>query len=836
MDKNCIDIYQEFANHIEYPMVVFEAESGTVLGMNYDAEVLLGTKAEVIHMEPGRTLTTTNFWETLHGKKSMIWHRIRLNADGKEILVSGLINETIVGGKLVYSLLFERRSDMNIGSVTLERIVNHANIVAIHICVEKDGYKTDYISQNINRYGYTRAQLYEGKIQYSDIICAEDIGEVHNHMQDAISKKTDESVIECRFLSEQRELIPVRLLIHYVYNEYGNILALEVLALDLSEEMRKNRERNYLNNAISKMKSVVLVKSYKHGRRILRYISPNAEMVGMNVEALMKGYRLTEDYIHPDDRDEVIDTIYQAVDSGITDYVQEYRMVRDDGRRIWVENIVTVNRVSDGEAEISFLLTDITERKELEQEIAATVEPETEPEMDYGGAFINQKNKGIVYQFESMAKALGTNAHFYNVLLDTDGRQLFSPVGPSDDMGLFYDLFERPEFKEKFTEIVLVEKDDPVPHSVTFMMNKIHVNIVFAPIVLGSDITAYWVMANFGENGLAELENIQNAQWRLTNAIAKCFYADEIVDSEVHRRKIIEMQLAKEQKEQTVMEELVACMSDSGVAGIGEICQKAGLFLNVTDIGIYKSNKKNSGMELYYQWSQTGDDSEFFKQMEASDSEHKVIQRHFKENGVLVADKNLENPFLKGLVNRTGMGAIMLVELKIEGKSDGYVMIADTDKNREFDKHMIRFTKTLTNLFGRMLSGDEKSSHFEMLHEGFLDAYNHIRDAVFVKNNRSGDIIFANKATEKLFGYSLEGRQASEIITDQLEQYRAMQGVRKRLIADKKITKWQSYMKELDQIMNIVEVHLDTINGADCSLIVLKKNKNKDKKKDDKKN
>ncbi|MDE5863104.1 MAG: PAS domain-containing protein, partial [Lachnospiraceae bacterium] len=131
-----------------------------------------------------------------------------------------------------------------------------------------------------------------------------------------------------------------------------------------------------------------------------------------------------------------------------------------------------------------------------------------------------------------------------------------------------------------------------------------------------------------------------------------------------------------------------------------------------------------------------------------------------------------------------------------------------------------------------VIQSSRRGKKADVLNEGFLDAYNHIRDAVFVKNNRSGEIVFANKAMDKLFGYSLVGMQAKDIVVDQMEQYRNVQGIRKRLIAGRKVTKWQSYLKEVDQIMNIVEVNLDTISGADYSLVILKKNKNKDKGKD----
>lgn len=45
-----------------------------------------------------------------------------------------------------------------------------------------------------------------------------------------------------------------------------------------------------------------MVKSISRGHSTLKYITPNARLLGMNVDALMAGNKLTEDYIHPQDR------------------------------------------------------------------------------------------------------------------------------------------------------------------------------------------------------------------------------------------------------------------------------------------------------------------------------------------------------------------------------------------------------------------------------------------------------------------------------------------------------------------------------------------------------
>lgn len=836
MDTQKMDSYKEFAKHIEYPMVIFDADSGEVLHINYEAGVLIGTQVKKIHIEPGKALNQNEFWETLHGRKSLIWHRIRMMADDREYLVSGLIHEAAIEDRIIYTLLFERRADLNIGSVTLERIINHAGIVALHMTRGESGFQLEYVSQNINQYGYTRAQFYERLLDITEMVCPEDLESINASMKRAIDLHMEEDTLECRLFTEERELIPVRLLVHYIYDDNNRLTDFEILIIDLREELRRSNENNYLRTAIDKMKSVVLVKSYNAGKRTLKYASPNAGMVGMNIEALRKGYKLTEDYIHPDDRDVVIDGIYQAVANGITDYVQTYRMIRDDGKQIWVENVFTVNRVSDGEAEISFLLTDITEQKDLEKELAATLEAlegpkeEKEQQSSLELVTINENDTEMLAQFQLMAETLSRNADYYSVVLDTAGKLLTQPAGPAGDLGQFYDLFERPSFKEQFQELSERAREQKIPQSATVQDGSLEVHLVLAPLTLETNVTAYWTLTSFAKNGRELLGSVAEQQWRLANCIAQCFYAEELVQRERHRRKLAEMRIHKKQQERHVMEDLGASMLKEGDAALGEMCQKAGIYLGVTNIGVYLKNKDTDTVENYYAWNQNGDMVEFFHKMIFTESEYEVICGRFEQQPVQVIDRQ-NDPLFKSPGRISQAEAIMLIKLPFVQDLEGYMVFGHTERGQEFDKRDVRLANYLCTLVAAVIQKGRNQLNVNMLNEGFLSAYDHIRDAVFVKNNRTGDIVFANKSMDKLFGYSLVGMQAGDVIKDQMEQYRNMQSVRKRLIADKKVTKWQSYLKELDQIMNIVEVHLDTINGTDYSLVILKKNKNKDKKK-----
>lgn len=832
MDTKRIESFKEFAGHLEYPMVVFEADTGNVLEINEEAKELLGGEVENISIEPGRSLTKLNFWELLHTRKSLMWHRIRMCVDGEEHQVCGLVNEATVEERLIYTVLFERRADLNIGSFTLERIVNHAGIVAFHLTRTPEGYQVEYVSRNIRKYGYTRGQFYDCVIDVSDLICPEDYEKIQETISHSARKHVDEEPLECRVFTEERDLIPVRLQTHYIYDDEGLLTDLEVLMMDLREERKRDNENVYLSNAVTKMKSVVLVKSYHAGKRTLKYISPNAGMVGMNVEALRKGYKLTEDYVHPDDRDIVIDSIYQAVANGVTDYFHTYRMVRDDGKQIWVENVVTINRISDGEADVCFLLTDVTEQKNMEQELAATVQDtavaaeQVKPPV-FSGMTAEGLDREMLAQFELMAQTLSQNAAYYSVVVDTKGTLVTTPAGPGEDIGQFYDLFERPQMKEEFVRLSAQAKEQFLPQSATLSMDNRMVHIVLAPLILQKEVLAYWVLTSFDKEGDLLVGSVIQQQWQLANAVAKCFYAEEAVTKETKLRKLTEIQLHKEQQERQVLQSMIDIMSAQGEAGLGIICQKAALYLNVSDIGIYIENKETKIVEKYFSWDLNGDNPAFFDGMTMSVSEYKVLHNLLKDDKVVTANHGSSNLFLNELIRQTDMGSILFRAIETAGVTEGYVVFGDHSKERVFDGKEKEFIASVTEIMSNIIFGQNTSNKMDILKDGVLDAYDHVRDAVFVKDNRTGDIIFANKAMDKLFGYSVIGMAAGDVVNDKLEQYRNMQGVRKRFIANKKVTKWQSYLKELDQIMNIVEVRMDLSERMDCSIYILKKNKKK---------
>lgn len=833
MDKRRIDIFKEFAAYIEYPMIVFEAESGKVLDINDEAETLLGGKVKNIHIEPGRVLTKADFWNMLKNKKSLIWHRIRMVADGKEHLVAGLVNEACIDDILIYTLMFEFRADMNIGSHTLERIVNHGRIIALHVSMDINGKRhVEYASQNINQYGYSRAQLYEEGVNLEDLICPDDVEGLEEDMRSAVERCLDESSYECRFLTGEKELVPVRILLHYNYNDDGMLTDYEVIAFDRKEELARLDENIYLSNAISKMKSVLIVKSFKAGKRVLKYISANASILGMNVDALRQGNKLTEDYIHPDDRDAVIDSMYQAIANGVAELDNSFRVVRDDGVMVWVEGHLTIKRISDGEAEVSWLLNDITEQKELEKEIADMIiasEEKLAMSVEQQGLDVHMDHDIIEVgsRLQVMAESVGAHAGYFIVALAEDGKLITNPIGPAKNMGVFYDIVERPEIQARINEIREQAKLQNVSKTIDIDLGGIPVRMIFAPISVDEAVKAFWVLAAIDGEGVVEMSDVIEAQWRLASSIVTAFYDKDRVEEAVKNKKLTEFKLKREKQERKVLQELLNIALEQGETGLSEMCQRIGMYLSVSYIGIYMENKETENAVKYYVWNQSDDDHIFFDRMELSVSEIKEIEKIIGEkNGVSGTFKS-KHPFITELAYSSNM-KFVAIEMMLPGvDSRGYIAFGDVNREEKFDKNEQHFVTTAAKLIQEVVFKKQQVVKKDMIRQGFLETYDHIRDAVFVKNNDTGEIIFANKAMDKLFGYSLVGMQAQDIINDQMEQYRQLSGIKKRFIANNKVSKWQSYLKELDQIMNVVEIRLNVFTTIDLSLVILKKNKNK---------
>ena len=71
--------------------------------------------------------------------------------------------------------------NVTIGSVSLERIINHIGVVALYLYKPEGVWRTRYVSKNITEYGYTDGNFYSGLVGLSDLIPKSDYDVLIGH-------------------------------------------------------------------------------------------------------------------------------------------------------------------------------------------------------------------------------------------------------------------------------------------------------------------------------------------------------------------------------------------------------------------------------------------------------------------------------------------------------------------------------------------------------------------------------------------------------------------------------------------------------------------------------
>jgi PAS domain S-box-containing protein len=101
------------------------------------------------------------------------------------------------------------------------------------------------------------------------------------------------------------------------------------------------------------------------------YVSPRIRtMLGVEPEDWTGESRLWAEMMHPDDLDRAIAAVDEGIESAHS-YALEYRMIRPDGRVVWIRDEADTLRDADGNPfVIQGLMYDITDRKDAQERTA----------------------------------------------------------------------------------------------------------------------------------------------------------------------------------------------------------------------------------------------------------------------------------------------------------------------------------------------------------------------------------------------------------------------------------------------------------------------------------
>lgn len=155
-----------------------------------------------------------------------------------------------------------------------------------------------------------------------------------------------------------------------VRGEDGTPLHWQGIMLDVTD--RKNAEREFeesearYQRLIEQIREVIVYTDLPdEGDRTI-YVSPQIERIlGVTPQRWMDEPDLWQEMIHPDDRERVEREFQEYLQGG--DDMSDYRLVREDGRVVWIRDRARTVMGPDGRRFEQGVFTDITEQKDAEE-------------------------------------------------------------------------------------------------------------------------------------------------------------------------------------------------------------------------------------------------------------------------------------------------------------------------------------------------------------------------------------------------------------------------------------------------------------------------------------
>lgn len=589
-------------------------------------------------------------------------------------------------------------------------------------------------------------------------------------------------------------------------------------------------ENKYLKKAVQKSGFVIMVKSYAGGDRTskLEYISPNAVDIGMNVVLLRKGLKLTEDYIHPEDRELVINTMYNAAKSNLNEYVHEYRMVGDDGTVYNVTNEICVSEIDGDDFIVEYYIKKAKKDSEKAQLPSGAIPSRAAVEKAYNAEIhgdFGEKENSNVY---NITKSFSEVTNLYSVLVNVDGKVIFPPTGPATNLGDFYDLFEKPAYKEYYKKIKehILNCDEP---SILDREEGGIGKISPAPIKCGDRLLAFWMLGSYTQEETDRLDNILESQWDIAGMISNSISQKEIISNEVAKSRGVGIKLREELNRQNIINDVLtktaATLKGSVDDAIEETLREVGMNLNADKAFFYiikSSYHKHNRLRSY--WDADGGTPESVNLSDLPEHIPSII-KVINENSCYVADGVNQTEKAKLALLRHGFKAFVCVPLYRGNDIYALMFFADCRTTRVWNREEIRFMKSVALVTAKMLEEVEGKDNVRRVNEQLIDSFNSFKVGVFVRDAISGEVFFSNTAMNGMLGYDFTGRDSREIITDLRDRFDNIDGMRKPFITKNKIANWRKYVEALGGIVDITEILIDWINGEPASLIIIREAK-----------
>ncbi len=289
---------------------------------------------------------------------------------GRNVAVSPIFSED---GKVVAAIGIVDLFSVLKMQETIRTVVNNSPAV-VFLWRNEEKWPAEFVSENVVKFGYTVEDFISGNFLYGDIIHPEDRNRVKEELKTRIRRGEVDFNTGYRIFTKAGDVRWVNERAFIQRNREGEITHIQGLVLDITEDKEKEEAlsksiemQSMLRTIINNSQAIAFLWENKENLPA-EYVSENVTQLGYKVEDFISGKVLYGDIIHKDDINKVNETLKRSIAEGQGSFGIEYRIYTGEGRMLWVEERVFVQRDEEGRAtHLQGLVVDITERKEAQK-------------------------------------------------------------------------------------------------------------------------------------------------------------------------------------------------------------------------------------------------------------------------------------------------------------------------------------------------------------------------------------------------------------------------------------------------------------------------------------
>ena len=817
MYKQIIARYIELVKEFDCAVAIF-TEEGKIHYLNEDALGILGGKVINLELLPGRYVENEDIFEKLERERTIFVHKALLKAGTEKVKIRGMIH--LIADRdpkkhipATYLLTFEVREERIFGSVTLERIIEHSGFVAFHwvaIDAEKDMWTSRYVSNSVAKFGYKREDFYDGRYDWQAFIYEEDWPILKAQVLENIKKGKFEFSRQYRVVAKDGQVIPVHDYIHVVTDASGKLTACEVVIFDLLMETERNANLLLLENALNRSSNTVVVWQYgpdKMHRKQVRYVSSNMDQFGILPSALRSGEKNYYDYIHKEDREKVKHAVVQFEQKGYQYLCQEYRIINDAGQEFYVRDESNLVKLPGGTRYLESILTDITEAKQREFRLLKQQE-QLERKIRYNESNDNLLNDMSIEDFvpkdelQELLHAFSVLTGSYNAIIDLDGDPITYPDGPAANMGSFYDMFERREYKQgyfklnrqlrkekqpvkmtlkEFSEEELKKKKhrmEELIESGTLMQLVKAVSkeeeastpgiVVGLPLFLEDKHIATWICCAFTEKEMERIDIYLPSLWSVCKYMAQFVYSNTISQKQAQKARLSEVQTRELlERSSTVRDILRRCNETNEEEALAYVLKKVGEYLKISRISLFKVPDKRSDPVCMYEW----DTPSGFRNVDIGAAQSprylKLLTDTFAKDEDVVLNGDRLPIRVRREFSDSHIRAVVSMPIRTLTKEQHFINFVESHYERIWTEDELSFMHTVISILQGFLQRMKSSVNVQdvkVMEREFLSLS---REYIYMVDEDTDEVLYINPRLEELIGKGHVGKKCYEIFKKQ---------------------------------------------------------------------